>query len=436
MEFVLVALISLAGGAWLSLKLAGVRELRLRGLVLQDELSSARATEAELRAKLEAEQLRSAEKLALLTAAEQKLANAFAALSAESLRANNEAFLQLANQTLSRFHETARSELDGRQKAIGESLQPVKEYLDRVDVKIGELEKARVAAYSTLAEQVKSLAITQGDLHKETSNLVKALRTPHTSGRWGEVQLRRVVEMAGMLERCDFVEQHTIHTESGRLRPDLIVRLPNGRSIVVDSKAPLSAYLESIEAADDVTRIARLKDHAAQVRTHVRALSQKGYWSQLESTPEFAVAFLPGEPFFSAALEHDPELIEYGVELGVVIATPTTLVALLKAVAYGWRQQEMARNAHEISKLGSEIYDRLSRFASTFAKVGSHLGKAVDSYNSSVGTLESRVLPSARRIKEKGATGAAEIAELQPVDKTARPLHAGELLESPQSPLT
>lgn len=432
MEIVLVLcffLIGAGAGAILTWKLSHVASTR-------EALSNARASEAAVRAVLEAERRNSAEKIALLEAAEKKLADAFAALSSESLRANNQAFLQLANETLGRFHESAKTDLEGRQKAIGETLAPVREYLTRVEMKIGDLEKARVSAYAQLSEQVKFLSSSQAELHKETANLVKALRSPHTRGRWGEIQLRRVVEMAGMIERCDFLEQQTLESSGVRQRPDLIIQLPNGRSIVVDSKVPLSAYLDATEAADDSMRQAKLREHAAQVRTHIRSLSQKNYWAQLQCAPEFAVAFLPGEPFFGAALEHDPELIEFGVEQGVILATPTTLVALLKAVAYGWRQQEVARNAQEISKLGSEIYERLARFATNFAKVGANLGKAVDSYNESVGTLESRVLSSARKIKEKGASSAAEISEVAPVERVPRGIHAPELLESSSGPLT
>lgn len=432
MEIVLALcflLIGLGLGAFVTWKLTHVASTR-------EALNTAKASEAAMRALLEAERRNSSEKMALLEAAEKKLSDAFAALSSESLRANNQAFLQLANETLARFHESARTDLEGRQKAIGESLAPVREYLNRVESKIGELEKARVSAYTQLSEQVKFLSSSQAELHKETSNLVKALRSPHTRGRWGEIQLRRVVEMAGMIERCDFLEQQTLESGGLRQRPDLIIQLPNGRSIVVDSKVPLSAYLDATEAADETMRQTKLREHAAQVRTHIRSLSQKGYWAQLECAPEFAVAFLPGEPFFGAALEHDPELIEFGVEQGVILATPTTLVALLKAVAYGWRQQEVARNAQEISKLGSEIYERLAKFATNFARVGASLGKAVDSYNESVGTLESRVLPSARKIKEKGATAAADIAELAPLEHMARGIQAPELMESPSRPLT
>jgi DNA recombination protein RmuC len=280
----------------------------LRQLLLQ-----ARSAEADLSARLEAESRNSKEKMALLADAEAKLADAFAALSSASLKANNEAFLQLAQETLGRFHQDARTDLEHRQNSIRETLDPVRESLARVN------------------QRVTEIAASQGDLKKETSNLVRALRTPHVRGRWGEVQLKRVVELAGMVERCDFFEQQTRTGEEGRLRPDLVIRLPHGRSLVVDAKVPLSAYLDAFEMPDGPERQAKMKEHSTQVRTHIRQLARKNYWAELDSAPEFVVAFLPGEPFFSAALEQDPELLEFGVDQGVVLATPTTLIALLKS---------------------------------------------------------------------------------------------------------
>src|SRR2546423_2874348 len=298
---------------------------------------------------------------------------------------------------------------------------PVRESLDKVDHKIQELEKARVGAYASLNEQVRSLVDTQSQLRNETGRLVTALRSPSARGRWGEIQLRRVVEMAGMLDHCDFYSQTTLFGDEGRLRPDLLVHLPAGKMVVVDAKTPLDGYLQAIEATDEATRKLRLADHARQVRTHVQSLGRKSYWEQFDQAPEFAVLFLPGECFFSAALESDPELIEFGVEQNIILATPTTLIALLRAVAYGWRHEKLAQNAVEISILGKELYKRLSDMGDHWNKVGRSLERAVEAYNGAVGSLESRVMTSARKIAElKTAPLGVEIAALEPVEKGVR----------------
>lgn len=379
-----------------------------------------------LQTRLEDERKASQEKLGLLDDAQRKLADSFKALSADALRDNNQSFLQLAKENLQTIQETAKGDLEIRKSAIDALVRPLKESLDRVDGRIGELERARAGAYSELREQVKTLATSQMQLQAETGNLVKALRTPHVRGRWGEIQLRRVVELAGMLQYCDFVEQETVATEDGRIRPDLIVRLPGNRTIVVDAKVPFDAFYESISTTDEEVRGARLKDHARLVRTHIGSLSKKSYWESVQPTPEFVLLFLPGEAFYSAALENDPKLIEDGVNLGVIIATPTTLIALLKAVSYGWRQEQMATNAHEVSKLAKDLYDRLRTFTNYFADIGKGLERALDSYNRGVGSLEARVLVTARRFKERGAIAGEEIEILEPIDKTTRPLRLDE----------
>src|SRR6185295_16051029 len=301
--------------------------LNSRLIEFQNENAGLLAQISGLETQLNAERKASIEKLGLLQDAQGKLSDAFKALSAEALNTNSQSFLNLARETLGHFQETAKGDLDTRQKAIGELVQPLKESLEKVDTKIRELESSRASAYSSLTEQVRHLATSQVQLQTETSKLVNALRSPIVRGRWGEIQLRRVVELAGMVHYCDFNQQATIATEDGRLRPDMIVRLPNERVIVVDSKAPIEGYYLSLEASDETTRTARLKDHARQVRTHLLKLGAKSYWEQLDCTPEFVVLFLPGETFFSAALEQDASLIEFGVEQRVILATPTTLIA-------------------------------------------------------------------------------------------------------------
>jgi DNA recombination protein RmuC len=357
----------------------------------------------------------------LLRGRGQQLSDTFQALSADALARNNQVFLDLARSTLAQTQESARGDLEKRQQAIVELVTPVRASLEKVDFKIQEMEKARAGAYAALNEQVRSLVETQQQLRSETGRLVTALRTPGVRGHWGEMQLRRVVEMAGMLDHCDFFSQATLQSEEGRLRPDLLVRLPAGKTIVVDAKTPLDAYLQAVEAADEPIRKARLADHARQVRTHMTALARKSYWEQFDQAPEFAVMFLPGECFFSAALENDPSLIEFGVNQNIILATPTTLIALLRAVAYGWRQEKLAQNAAEISVLGKELFKRLSDMGDHWSKVGKSLERAVEAYNSATGSLETRVMVSARKFADlKTAPLGVEIATLEPVEKAVR----------------
>jgi DNA recombination protein RmuC len=381
---------------------------------------------ARLESALESERKASNEKIEFITRAGERagddLRNAFKALASDALKSNNSSFLVIAEETLKRFQSQARGDLDARQKAVADLVAPVRDSLNKVDAQIQQMEVARGDAYGELRAQVQSLITTQKELQSETGNLVRALRTPNVRGRWGEIQLRRVVEIAGMLSYCDFTEQESVTTETGRLRPDLVVKLPGGKNVVVDAKTPLQAFLDAFETTDEETRRACLANHARQVRDHMKTLAGKNYWEQFDPTPEFVVMFLPGETFFSAALEQDPGLIEQGVLNHVIPASPTTLIALLKAVAYGWNQEKLARNAQQISALGKELHDRLRLLATHITAVGTGLDRAVESYNKAVGSLESRVLVSARKFSELGASVAEDIPELEPIETTARAL--------------
>jgi DNA recombination protein RmuC len=425
--FVLAVAIGLVVGSAVAWAITGQRA-RAEADVASERLRVESSARAALAARLEEQQKALEAERALLREAERRLGDTFKALSADALQASSASFLQLAGQALEKYQEGARGDLEKRQQAIGELVTPVREALGRFETQVGAMELTRAGAYSELREQVRSLGEAQSLLRVEASNLVRALRAPQVRGRWGEVQLKRVVELAGMAEHCDFTEQHSVDTADGRFRPDLVVRLPGGRTVVVDAKAPLSAYLEAVEATDEPRRTALLVDHARQVREHVLALSRKSYWEPLRPTPEFVVLFLPGESFFSAALEQDRDLIEAGAERRVILATPTTLISLLKAVSYGWKQETVAANAERIAEMGRELHKRVSDLAAHVVKLGRHLAGSVESYNAFVGSLESRVLPTARRFRELEAAGAEVVPEVSPVDSMTRVAQAPELV--------
>ncbi|MGA9652272.1 MAG: DNA recombination protein RmuC, partial [Polyangia bacterium] len=365
------------------------------------------------------------EQKAILASAEKKLGDTFRALAAEALAANNEGFLTLAGEKLGAARRETDASLESRHKAIEALLKPVRDSLEKVDGNIREIEKERGQAYGRLNALVTGLATSQDKLAQETGNLVRALRAPAVRGRWGEIQLKRVVELAGMVEHCDFVQQETLETTDGRLRPDLIVSLPNGHHVVVDAKVPLEAYLAAVDAAaDEILRRGHLRRHADQVRAHVLKLSAKSYWNELSNAPEFVVMFLPSEGIYHAALQESPDLIEQGVANKVLLATPTTLIALLQAVHYGWRQERLAENAQRISDQGRVLHERLATLFDHFGKLGSALGRATDSYNAAVGSFERMVKPAVRKLEELGAAGKKPVDEIDPVGVRPRELAA------------
>ncbi len=390
-------------------------------------LTSERIENSRLKTVIEQERRSVAEKDQFRKEQEQRSRAEFEALSARALRDNNESFLTLAKETLAKQQTEARGEFEKREQAVGKLVEPLGKSLDKVSEEIGRIEKARAEAYGALTEQIRTLAGAQDRLQAETGNLVQALRRPSVRGQWGEMQLRRVVEMAGMLDHVDFVEQVSTEGEDGRLRPDMLVHLPGGTEVVVDAKTPLEAYLNSLDAENDENRQACLVDHARQVRDHVRKLGAKAYQDQFSRSPEFTVMFLPSESIFYAALDKDPTLIEAGVDQKVLLATPTTLIALLRTVHYGWRQEALAENAERISELGRELYERVCKLGEHFANLGKRIGNTVDAYNDAVGTLERRVLPQARRFPELGLRSGKVAPVLEAVDRSARELSAEEL---------
>jgi DNA recombination protein RmuC len=413
-----------------------VTELRTQIQKSSEDLENIRArlaAEQEAKVKAETQLVETVQRLQeekkLLEEAKGKLTDSFKAIAGDTLDSSTTAFLKLAKETFDKILAEARGDLGKRQEAIQGLVNPLSESLKQFEVHVRDIEKNRQEAYSGLSEHLKTLSSTQQQLQKETANLVTALRKPQVRGRWGEMTLRRVVELAGMSEHCDFDEQVTSDSEEGKRRPDLIVRLPADREIVVDAKVSLEAYLDAVSADSDERRKDAMDRHASQVRAHMNALADKRYWEQFNKAPEFVVMFIPGESFFGAAVDTDASLIEDGLERRVVLATPTTLIALLRAVAYGWRQERIAKNAQEISDLGRQLYERMRTLAEHITEVGKGLEKANTAYNSAVGSMEARVLPAARRFKELGAASGEEVPLIQPIESTPRALTAPEFTE-------
>jgi len=415
------SLILILTGAGIAIGFALGWALALRRTAAEKQLNRRLLTEkAVLEANLENERKTTAEKIALLESAESRLKESFKALSADSLKENQSSFLGLLRPLMETIQKEAVGDLDSRRKAVDELVAPMTASLQKVEKKLDEVEKARTSSYAALREQVEIMAGTQKELHSETTRLVQALKAPTSRGRWGEIQLRRVVEMAGMLEHCDFTEQDYAGPEEARLRPDMIIRLPGGKNVVVDAKAPLGAYLEAMEATEEGVRKQKLEEHGKQVRDRIANLGRKSYWSQFDPSPEFVIMFLPGEMLFSAALQSDPGLIEYGIDRYVIPASPTTLIALLRAVHYGWQQEKVAENAMKIRDLGRELHERIRTMAEHFGDLQRNLDRTVGSYNKTIRSFESRVLVSARKFKELGAGSGDEIEELPEIEERPR----------------
>jgi len=401
-----------------------------------EQALESRQKETELATKLAKEQEQAKELLASFDDARKQLKETFEALASRALKSNNADFMQLAKETFAKSSQKAQGDLEKRQQAVDSLVKPIKESLEKVDGKIQQLEKAREGAYRELSEQVKAMGLTHKELFKETHKLVTALKQPTTRGRWGEHQLKRVVEMAGMESHCDYFEQVSVEGDDGRQRPDMVIKLAGEKQVLVDAKVPLKAYLAAIEVDDDDARKLHLAQHARAVREYVKDLSRKQYWEAFGEAPEFVVLFLPGEIFFSAALQHDPELFEFGASHNVILASPMTLMALLKAVAYGWQQEQMTQSAKQIGQLDKDLYKRLSVYGGHIEKVGKQLAKTVDAYNASVGSLDSQVMSAARRFQDFiPADEKKQIPDLPEIPQTTRIIRSPELLPKKASDL-
>ena len=414
---------------------AGLREqvvkLERELASLRSELAGAQTGRTKAETELKSEREKLAEEKAVLEEAREKLSETFKALASEVMQDQSGAFLSLARQTFDRLRAEAEGDLGKRQEAIKGLVEPLGDALRKIETDIRDLEEKRQKAYGELEQQLRTLTSSSQELQRQAGNLATALKgMPQVRGRWGELALRRTVELAGMVEHVDFVEQQSAEGEEGRLRPDMIIQLPAGRTVVVDAKVSLVSFLEAAEAQTDELRNQALARHAQSVREHITKLSSKRYWEQFQPAPDFVVFFLPGEAFFSAAVQEDPGLMEEGFEKRVILASPTTLIALLRAIAYGWRQEQIAKSAQQVSELGRQLYERLRKLTEHFANIGSALESALEAYNSAVGSMETRVLPAARKFRELGAGSGDDIPQLEPVDQVPRRLNIPEDTET------
>lgn len=389
---------------------------------LQKKIADMRYQQSRLESSLEMEKKLAEQQQQTHETTVQDMSKTFSALSGEALKSNSESFLKLAQDKLQQFQMHAQKDLDHREKSVENLVKPIKEALDKTEKQMRQIENDRKEAYGSLTQHLETMAQTQSLLQSETRNLVQALRRPEVRGQWGEITLKRLAELAGMVEYCDFFEQEHTQTEEGAIRPDMIVRLPAGREIIVDVKTPLDAYISAIEAKDDEQREKELTRHLRNVRSRVRELASKAYWGQFKNSPDFVVLFIPGDQFLSAALERDHSLLEDALKQKVILATPTSLVALLRAIAFGWRQEALAENADKIRQLGEDLYKRLATFGEHLTKLGKNLGNSVDSFNKTVGSLERQVVPGARKLHELGIQSTKQLDTPDPIEKSVRTL--------------
>jgi len=399
---------------------AGLLGYALAYIKSEKKIATLREMVTELRTTLKHERSYHQEKQQSLVKDRKNLNEAFAALASKALKHNSDEFLKLAEQNLKQFQISANSELDKKQQSISELVKPIREALDKTEKQVREMEKDRREAYGSLKQHLELMSRDHAQLQSETRNLVQALRRPEVRGQWGEMTLKRLAELAGMVQHCDFYEQKSVNADEGRLRPDMIIRMPGKRAVVVDAKTPLDAYMSAVESNDDKSREKFLVRHTKNVSERIRELSAKSYWSQFSDTPDFVVLFIPGDQFLSAALERNSSLLEDAMSQQIILATPSSFVALLRAVAFGWRQEVLADNADKIRNLGVNLYERLSAFSSHLSSVGSSLGKSVEHFNKAIGSFDSRVLPSAKRFTKMGISAKKEIKELNPIEMVAR----------------